>query len=373
MEKQEKVLKKFNKTNGYDRSMIMGKKNNDECYTPYDLIMAELVHWGALDKFRGKNIICPCDWDIDEDNQDIYSICITYKDEDVEVVANDIYKAVKNVQVKLWSLDEDNNPVIKTLDMAEDEIEDFLRNKLTCNFVRVLTAKARVWGIKSITASGYNPALDRGFKFEDVDYSKYDVCITNPPFSLYSKFMDCVVGNIDYIVLAPGMNRANPSVGLRLMLGEAYLGYTFNLMVHFLNPTVENNYKIKRVLCDWITSFSEAQEERNKIKLSTGISYELYKDEYEVIPNMVMKDGTCPIHVKKGTLPDDYDGWMFGDVFILDLLSLDEFEWYGTNFFKYFNTISPENSPFLEKLSNATHLKLDGKYYFAGIVFRRRK
>lgn len=373
MEKQEKVLKKFSQTNGEDRKKFLGKKNNDECYTPYDVIMNELVYWGALDKFRGKNIICPCDWDIDEDNRDIYSICVTYKDEDVEVVANDIYKAVKNVQVKLWSFDDDDNPVIKTLDMAEDEIEDFLRNKLTCNFVRVLTAKARAWGIKSITASGYNPVLDRGFKFEDVDYNKYDVCITNPPFSLYSKFMDCIVGKIDFIVLAPCMNRANPTIGLRLMTKEAYIGHTYHLRISFYNPTLDNEYKIKGVLCDWITSFSNAQEERNKTRIQTGISYELYKDEYEIMPNMIMKDGTCPIHVKRDTLPDDYIGWMFGDIFILDIISYDEFEWYGTHFVRYFNIVNPSSNPFLGKCSDDMLVKSDGKCNFAGIVFRRKK
>ena len=188
----------------------LGTKKNDECYTDMQDILNELSQWAALDKFNGKNIICPCDWDI-VGNENIYSITIKYKDSGVEVFGNSAYKAVESVQYDLWS--DDDTPVITRITLKEEEIEDFLRDKLTCNFVRTLTQNARAWGIKSITASGYNPANGKGIKFQDVDYSKYDICITNPPFSLYGEFMKAIVGKIDFIVLAPLMNRANPCVG----------------------------------------------------------------------------------------------------------------------------------------------------------------
>lgn len=191
--KQTKVSNKIAGSLKHGNEGQLGTKKNDECYTSMHDILEELSYWAQFDKFRGKRIICPCDWDIVE-GEDIYSIEITYKDTDVEVNA---YKAVKSVKItkiypypafKLYSEELETECIEtkwETIELREDEIESFLRNKLTCNFVRTLTQNARKWGIKSITASGYNPAIDRGIKFQDVDYTQYDLCITNPPFSLY--------------------------------------------------------------------------------------------------------------------------------------------------------------------------------------------
>lgn len=305
MEKQEKVLNKINNSLKHGNEGQLGTKKNDECYTDMNDILSEMTYWANLGKFQNKNIVCPCDWDITDD-ENIYSITITYKDQDVEVIGNNVYKAVKAVTYDLWSGTEEE-PVITKVDLKEDEIEDFLRNKLTCNFIRTFTQNARAWGIKSITASGYNPANNKGVKFQDVDYSKYDICCTNPPFSLYSEFMKAIVGKIDFIVLAPLMNRANPNIGQPLMLKQAYLGLGVHLALNFNNPTKDNAYHTKSVACDWITSFSEAQDERNARHFKSGIVYELYKDEFVEMPNMTMKDGTHPIRVP-AQFPEDYDG-----------------------------------------------------------------
>ena len=376
MEKQEKVLKKIKSVGNTGSGLNLGTKKNDECYTDMQDILNELSQWAALDKFKGKNIICPCDWDI-VGNENIYSITIKYKDSGIEVFGNSAYKAVELVQYDLWS--DDDTPVITRITLKEEEIEDFLRDKLTCNFVRTLTQNARAWGIKSITASGYNPANGKGIKFQDVDYSKYDICITNPPFSLYSEFMDTIVGNIDFIVLAPFMNRANPSIGLRLMLGTTFLGFSANtsagyLALNFINPTIDNAFHTKKVACDWITSFHEAQETRNAKKLNTGIKYDIYSQEYEELPNMVMKDGTHPIRVACDAIPDDYTGWMFSAPNVLATISFTEYEWYGTHFTGYFNKTNPAANPFLGKCSDYLLVKPGEtkKTYFAGIVFRKK-
>ena len=76
MEKQDKVLKKIkNSLESGQANTALGVKNNDECYTDMQDILNELSQWAALDKFKGKNIICPCDWDI-VGNENIYSITI---------------------------------------------------------------------------------------------------------------------------------------------------------------------------------------------------------------------------------------------------------------------------------------------------------
>lgn len=378
MEKQQKVLKNIHKDVA---ATTLGKKNNDECYTSMQDILNELSYWAALGKFTGKKIVCPCDWDVTDD-KDIYGIKINYKEDPAEISAFKSVKSVKITKVVEYpgTLFETSSEIkeesvetkLVEYELREDEIEDFLRDKLTCNFVRMLTQNARRWGIKSITASGYNPATDRGIKFQDVDYSKYDVCITNPPFSLYGEFMKCIVGNIDFIVLAPFLNRVNPNVGLPLMLRQAYLGYNYGIHITFDNPTIENKFNTKIVLCDWITSFNEAQIERNKKCNTSGIKYDLYKDEYKTVIGMTMKDGTHPIKVPGCQIPEDYDGWMFSDISVIDRLSYDEYEWYGTSFKGFYNKINTSLNPFTHACTDDM-LKAEGKKLFHSVVFRKKK
>ena len=370
MEKQTKVINKIkNSLNSGQANTALGVKNNDECYTPPAEILAELVYWAELGKFKDKKIICPCDWDITDD-EEIYSITINYKP-NFEVASNDVYKAVESVCYDLWS--DDKEPVITRVELKEDEIEEFLKDKLTCNFLRTLTQNARAWGIKSITASGYNPANGKGVKFQDVDYSKYDICITNPPFSLYADFMNCIVDKINFIILAPFNNRNSPCVGLPLMLRKAYLGSGIEIHMEFNNPTKENGYNgTKIVNCDWIVSYPEAQMERNAKHYKSGIKYADYADEYEVMPNMVMKDGTCPIRVSMSTYPEDYDGWMFASSGVLDNLDQDTYEWYGTGFRGYFNKINPTANPFSGAVKSSILYRANGQKAFDNIVFRKK-
>ena len=371
MEKQEKVSRKIKNSLMHGNSGQLGVKKNDECYTSMQDILDEMSYWANLGKFNGKNIICPCDWDITDD-ENIVGITITYKDSGVDVVGNNVYKAVKEVVFDLWTV-EDDRPQIVKLPLAEDEIEDFLRNKLTCNFIRVFTQNARRWGIKSITASGYNPANGKGIQFQDVDYTKYDICCTNPPFSLYKEFMNCILGNIDFIILAPLLNRNAPCCIEPIMLHKAFLGHGIELHMSFSNPTKENQYNVKIVNCDWITSYPEAQQQRNDIHYRSGISYELYKDEYVEMPNMTMKDGTHPIRVSMSTYPEDYDGWMFSTIGVLDNLDQSVYDWYCTNCKGYFNKNNMENSIFQHKADDQQMLICqDGKRAFHGILFKKK-
>ena len=78
MEKQEKVLKKIKHANNCGQTTPLGTKPNDECYTSLQDILNEMCYWADKGKFRGKNIICPCDWDIIK-GQDIYSITFNKK------------------------------------------------------------------------------------------------------------------------------------------------------------------------------------------------------------------------------------------------------------------------------------------------------
>ena len=382
--KQNEVLNSIKKVNesGVRKKTFKTGKPNDECYTSMQDIMDELFYWSKKGKFEGKNIICPCDWNIlgdVKDNKNVYSITISYSDNGVDVLGNSVKKAA--VQISLF--DEENKPT--KIDIKENEIDDFLRNELVCNFVRVLTQNARKWGIKSITMSGYNPALGRGIKFQDIDYSKYDICITNPPFSLMKEFTKKIIEesnsnghHLDFIFLAPFLDRGIPSLGVYLMLKKAFLGSGICLSLPFNNPTRENNYSgTKTVACDWIVSWSDAQDERDAEDRKTGIKYELYKDDFMEMPYMIMKDGTHALRVTT-KYPDDYDGWMFGNIGVLNRLNQHKYEWYLVDADKWHNE-HKDFCPFAMNnngrfnFNEITWLdKNKTKEAFSGIVFRKK-
>ena len=371
MEKQNKIVNAIKRTTNSGQTTPVGTKPNDECYTGMQDIIDELSYWADKNKFVGKRIICPCDWDIVE-GEDIYSITIEY-DPKFKVTGNNAFQTVKFVKLSLFDCFEDDKQVMKEIQLKEDEVEDFLRNKLTCNFVRTLSQNARKWGIQSITASGFNPATGKGIKFQDIDYSKYDICITNPPFSLYSEFMSCILGKIDFICLAPFLNRVNPNVGLPLMLKKCYLGHGREIGLNFKNPNKKNNYISDiKVRCDWITSFDDAQKDVENEHYTTQIDYNLYKDEYIVFDRMKMKEGNSPIRVPSNKYPYNYDDWMFASVNVLTKLDTTKYEWYGTSFHKYYNKINPECNPFARKASNAM-VYTNSIKGFHGIIFRKKK
>lgn len=368
MEKAQKILNKIKHSNNCGQKTPLGTKPNDECYTSQQDILNEMQYWAGLNKFKNKKIICPCDWDIVE-GEEIYSITISFENNNFVVTGNSVHKKPKIVY-ELFS--EEENKLI-TLNVKEEEIDDFLQNKLTCNFIRTFVQKAKAWGIKSVTASGYNPAIDRGIKFQDVDFTKYDICCTNPPFSLYNQFMKCIVGKIDFIILAPFLNRVTPNVGGYLFRKEAYLGYMANIPdMHFYNPSSSNEYKVKTVAVDWITSFPEAQNERNEElkNKKSNVDYNIYKDEYPIMENMIMKDNSCAIKVPATQLPDNYDGWMFTSIQFIGDYDLRQFEWYPTSLSGYYNS-HPDINPFKDKASSK-QLEHNGKLFFHGVVIKRK-
>ena len=156
-------------------------------------------------------------------------------------------------------------------------------------------------------ATGFNPATGKGIRFQEVDFTQYDICVTNPPFSMYGEFINTLLDSkIDFIILAPFLNRVNPCIGLPLMLKKCYLGYGRKIRMNFYNPTAENKFKTKLVAVDWITTFDDAQKEINKLPLTNGFKYENYKDDFVIMQNITMKDGTHPIRVESFRgIPDE--------------------------------------------------------------------
>lgn len=342
------------------------EKSNDECYTPISEIERELSYWASLGKFVGKHILCPCDLNV---GYDVLSIKFVFDTAGVKLVYND----VSRVSYDLFGLGSDLYPIIECY-VQEASVEDILGDSPVSNFVRVLLRHAREWEISSITTSGYNPNTSDGIRFQDVDFSAYDIVTTNPPFSCYSDFMKKVVDKVDFISIAPFLNRVAANIGLPMMLKKVYIGksgdeYGGYSSIDFIT---EDGGKVN-VGCDWITSFSEAQVERNGRlhNSSNGVKFDPQAN-YLVMGKMTMKDGTHPIRVPSRDYPEDYDGWMYASVNILSYISHDDYEWYGTNFMKYFNTTNPQANPFKHKVVLGM-TRVNGQGGFNGIVFRKKQ
>ncbi|MEL7659006.1 MAG: adenine-specific methyltransferase EcoRI family protein, partial [Bacillota bacterium] len=104
------------KTNVLQKSKT---EKNDEFYTLWEDIAAELPLY--KDQFRGKRIICPCDWD------ESYNEELVYRDETFIEPSTLL----------------DTGGTIKRIDIGKtkDKIEKDL-NLIRCNFVKFLVAHA---------------------------------------------------------------------------------------------------------------------------------------------------------------------------------------------------------------------------------------
>lgn len=333
-------------------------KADDEFYTSFADIVAELSHW--ISKLKDKKIICPCDF---IPTKKISSVTIDFSQG--RYFINSVKK--KASDTPYFSLFDDFIISDPATEISESQLREIISNQEVVNFVNYLWAVGKEAGIKSITASGYDIKSGFGISFNEVDYSQYDLVITNPPFSLYSSFMECI-GDIDKIIIAPFMNRVAPCVAIPLMERKAYLGYGRHLAMNFNNPT---GGKGKKVAVDWIVSWSDAQDEVDKLSCKTGIRWDVLS--YKDMPYMTMKDGTKPIKINSvQQIPDDYDGYMFTSVAVLDKLSYADYDWICTGCKRYFNKEHPELNPFAHKVSNEMIGYGTENSCFHGILFKRK-
>ena len=331
-------------------------KADDEFYTSFADIVTELSHW--VGKLRNQKIICPCDF---KPTKKVSSITIDFEKDKFY-----INSVKKKDTYKPYSLFDGFETEWSSTEISESQLREILANQEVVNFVNYLWAVGKEAGIKSITASGYDISTDLGVSFDEVDYSQYDLVITNPPFSLYSSFMECI-GDIDKIIIAPFMNRVAPCVAIPLMERKAYLGYGRHLAMNFNNPT---GGKGKKVAIDWIVSWPDAQKEIDKLSSKTGLKYD--KLSYKEMPYMTMKDGTKPLKIKSVTeIPDDYNGYMFTSVAVLDKLSYAKYNWICTGCKSYFNKQHPELNPFAHKVSNEMIGYGTDDSCFHGILFKK--
>lgn len=255
---------------------------DDEFFTLYEDIANEVSLY--KDQLKGKRIICPCDWD------ESYNEDIVYKKEGFVSPSGllDIGGTVKQIDIQA-----SKNKIEKALDLVR------------CNFVKFLVSHADVFGIKSVSVSGYNPRKGEGVKFQDIDYSKYDLVITNPPFSLFREFIDTMFKNrLRFLVIGPITAITYRDVFNHIQNNEMWLGYAkqlsgFRLLDGTLVLSKNPEGSVPRA-CKWYTNL-DVMYRHDKMILT-----EIY--DPEKYPNYYNYKG---IDVDKTIrIPFDYEGEM---------------------------------------------------------------
>ncbi len=359
--KQTKIINKIKYKSG--QTTPLGTKKNDEFYTSLQTITEELSNYNK-ELFCNFSGLSPFDWDLFDEFPEIHGLTLTFnKNGGVDECF--LYKG--NLQNEPELMDES---AIFKYNKAENkfEINGKILSGPRCNFLKAVITFAPEWKIKKWTFSGYNSAIGRGIDAFKYNFDEYDLIITNPPFSLMRLFLDKVVNEkVNLISLTAFINRVNPCVGLKLWKKELYLGYGRHKSIEFENwdlNKMELNIKKKKVACDWITTFDENVYEKH----NNGFLTKNYIGEYEKIKSIIMKDNSNPIWIKHvGILPDDYYDWFFSSIGLFDKFNPDDFEWYGTNYKKFFNTTKPERNPCKHKFTN----KMVPRFH--GILARRRR
>lgn len=268
------------------------KEDDDEWYTLYDDIANELNHYKKY--FAGKRIICPCDWD-----ESFNTELVFYKKEDKYTPTDN---CGSDGSVKKIKLKETNKSFMKDVSLIK------------CNFIKFLVVHAEEWGIKSISVSGFNPKTKSGVQFQDVDYSKYDMAVTNPPFSLFRDFIDVMFeNNMEFLIIGNKNSVLYKNIWPRFRDDEMRLGYT--KPNKFMRPDGTISDKVNG-LCRWFTTMP-VDDKKDPFIFTEDYSPELH-------PPIVNYDAIKVGKTKE--IPGDYYGKMAVPVTFLDKYNPEQFE-----------------------------------------------
>ncbi len=287
---------------GTKQSLYKANKiKDDEFYTLYEDIANEVSHY--KEQLKGKRILCPCDWD------ESYNGEIVYKEQGFISPSNlfDSGGAIKKIDIRA----------------SKKKIEKD-SSLIKCNFVKFLVAHADTYGIKSISVSGYNPSNGEGVRFQDVDYSNYDLVITNPPFSQFREFIDTMFkNNMEFLIIGPLTAITYKEVFEHIQKNEMWLGYAKQLSGFRLADGTELLSKnpegsVSRS-CKWYTNL-DVSYRHDKMILTEDYSPEKYPKYYNY--------NGIDIN-KTNKIPYNYNGEMGVPITFLQKFNPDQFEIIG--------------------------------------------
>ena len=276
-----------------NKSLTKAKKiKNDEFYTLWNDVANEVSLY--KDQLKGKRILCPCDWD------ESYNEEFVYKEESIcKDGEGSLSKLLTKGTIKHINIKASKKKIEKDLDLIK------------CNFIKFLVSHADTYESTSISASGYDPATGKGVRFQDIDYSKYDIVITNPPFSQFREFITVMMKNkMKFLIIGPKNAITYKDVFKYIKANKIWLGYNCNL-TNFLSL----DHKPITAPAYWYTNLDVSR--RNDRMILTEIydpkKYPKY-DNYDAINVDRTKD-----------IPSDYNGAMGVPISFLTKYNQEQF------------------------------------------------
>lgn len=265
----------------------------DEYYTLYEDISAEVSLYRK--QLKGKRILCPCDWDESLETELVYTDGDFVNGENLFAEGG----TIKNINIS------------KSKDCFEKDI-----NLVKCNFVKFLVAHAEAYGIKSISVSGYNPETQKGVRFQDIDYSKYDLIITNPPFSQIRELINILIQEQkEFLVIGPLNAISYKDIFGYIRDGKMWCGYHDK----FSGFDLPDGTRTKRGDCLWYTNL-DVNYRHDRMILTEKYDKKKYPEYYNYV-------GIDVENVKD--IPYDYEGAMGVPVGLLLKFNPDQFELIG--------------------------------------------
>lgn len=252
------------------------RAKDNEYYTLYKDVADEVGLY--LNQLRGMRILCPCDWASSYNEQAFYT--------------------------------REQGIIIEPAAAGSQ-------------FIRYLVAKAEQYGFESITASGYDDRTGVGIRFQDIDYSKYDVIITNPPFSLFGEFIDTLItAGKKFLVIGSHMDGSLKNIVRYFQAGQIRIGYHYHLS-GFLRPdgTILSKQESTPRCCQWFTNLDVDLRQRPLVLT------ESYEETPENYPKYDNYDAIECTYVRN--IPFDYMGKIGVPVTFLQSYNPEQFDILG--------------------------------------------
>lgn len=283
-----------------ERSVVIKKSKqmqNDEFYTLLQDIEKEVPLYG--EQFCGKRVLCPCDWSTSFRTGKSFEDAFAYRSRNDSIVEIDIEESEKRLRCDTGNRGE--------------------------NFLRFFVSHAKSLGVASLRASGYDPVTRSGVRFQDIDYSGYDIVVTNPPLSLFLEFVNTMISSgKKFLAIGPQNALTYKNVFAHVMENRLWLGHHHHLtgLVSGDGIVLSRNDPLPRCCC-WYTNLDVAYRS-DRIPLTK--SYFENKDKY---PHYYDFDG---IDVgRTSDIPYDYDGLMGVPVTFLQRYNPHQFEIVGNS------------------------------------------
>lgn len=252
------------------------RAKDNEYYTLYKDVADEVGLY--LNQLRGMRILCPCDWASSYNEQAFYTC--------------------------------EQGIIIEPAAAGSQ-------------FIRYLVAKAEQYGFESVTASGYDDRMGVGVRFQDIDYSKYDVIITNPPFSLFGEFIDTLItAGKKFLVIGSHMDGSLKNIVRYFQAGQIRIGYHYHLS-GFLRPdgTILSKQESTPRCCQWFTNLDVDLRQRPLVLT------ESYEETPENYPKYINYDAIEVGAIRK--IPSDYYALMGVPITFWQAFNPEQFEIIG--------------------------------------------